>query len=168
MLEVGDDSYTRGFGGSAVTTADVLHVKEGNPAATIVGDLADGSSIPSETFDCLVLTQTLHLVYDLRAAVATLHRILRPGGVALVTVPGISQISGDEWAESWYWSLTTLSARKLFEERFSPDKVAIEAHGNALTATAFLQGLAAEELRPEELDCHDPRYQMLITVRAVR
>ena len=92
VLEVGDDSYTRQFGGDRVTVRDVLHVNEHNPQATIVDDLASGERIPSDAFDCVILTQTLHLVYDIQAAVRTLHRILKPGGVLLLTVPGISQL----------------------------------------------------------------------------
>jgi ubiquinone/menaquinone biosynthesis C-methylase UbiE len=51
---------------------------EGNPEATIVGDLADAPHIPSDTFDCAIVTQTLQFVYDVRAAFATLHRIVAP------------------------------------------------------------------------------------------
>ncbi|MBE3119884.1 MAG: hypothetical protein IMZ50_14165 [Candidatus Atribacteria bacterium] len=37
-----------------------------------------------------------------------------------------------------------------------------------LIAIAFLHGLAAEGLRREELDYHDPDYEVLITVRAIK
>ena len=52
------------------------------------------------------------------AAVAEMRRALKPGGVALVTVPGISQIDRGEWGESWYWSLTRASALRLFGDVF--------------------------------------------------
>src|SRR6185369_6092934 len=39
-LEVGDATYTKRFGGDRVTQADVLHVSEDNPQATIIADLA--------------------------------------------------------------------------------------------------------------------------------
>jgi glycosyltransferase involved in cell wall biosynthesis len=167
-LEVGDDAYTRRFGGERVERRDVLHVEPGAPGATFVADLAAGESLPSDAFDCIVLTQTLHLVYELRAAVATLRRILRPGGVLLVTAPGISQISDDEWSRTWCWSLTPISARRLFAEAFPAEAVQVEAHGNVLAATAFLQGICAGELRREELDHRDPGYPVLVTVRAVK
>lgn len=48
-----------------------------------------------------------------------------------------------------------LSARRLFEEVFPPDRVTVEAFGNVLSVVASLQGMAAEELRPEELDYRD-------------
>lgn len=169
VLEIGDNDYTCRFGGDRVTQSDVLHVVEGNPQATIVGDLAENADhIPSNAFDCLVLTQTLHLIYDVRAALKTIYRILKPGGAALITIPGISQVSVDEWKDYWYWSFTTLSAQKLFEEVFPKNNLQIEAHGNVLTATAMLQGMATQELQPQELDYRDPSYQMLITVKAIK
>jgi SAM-dependent methyltransferase len=168
VLEVGDDSYTRRYGGQRVQKVDVLHVAEGSPQATIVADLSKADHIPSDSFDCIVLTQTLHLIYDVRAAIETLHRILKPGGVLLATFPGISQIDRNEWGKSWYWAFTSLAARRMFGEAFSEDALSVEAHGNVFAATAFLYGVALEELRKEELDFSDPDYEVTIAVRAVK
>ena len=165
VLEIGDATYTLRFG-DRVTRSDVLHVTAGNPHATIVGDLTKAEHIPSDTFDCIILTQTLHLIYDVRAAIATLHRILKPGGVLLATVPGISQIDRYEWRDSWYWAFTTLSTRRMLEESFGDGGVDVEAFGNVLTAAAFLYGLATEELERNELDYWDAPYPLLITARA--
>lgn len=169
MLEIGDDTYTRKFGSDQVTESDVLHVTEGNPKATIVADLTKADHIPSNTFDCIIFTQTLQFIYDVRASIRTLYRILKPDGVLLATSPGISQISRydmDRWGD--YWRFTTASAQHLFEEFFPPEKVTIESYGNVMVACAFLHGLAVHELKPEELDFNDPDYQVLITVRAVK
>ncbi len=168
VLEVGDSEYTTRFGGQRVTQADVLNVVAGDSGTTIVADLAKGDNIPSAAFDCLVITQTLHLLYDLSAAVQTLSRILRPGGTLLATFPGISPISTDRWAESWYWSLTPLSAARLFGEVFGPDNVEVVAYGNVLTSVAFLEGMATRELSRHELETHDPQFPMVVTVRAYR
>src|SRR5215208_4062442 len=83
VLEVGDDTYTRRYGGDRVTQSDVLHASPGNPQATIVADLADAPEIADASFDCVICTQTLLLIYDVRAAVKTIRRILTPGGMAL-------------------------------------------------------------------------------------
>jgi SAM-dependent methyltransferase len=117
----------------------------------------------------VILTQTLLCIYDVRAAVRTLHRILKPGGVVLVTLPGICQIAQPDF-ELWgdFWRFTTLAAKRLFEEAFSPGQVAVASHGNVFIATAFLHGLAQEEVTTRELDHHDPDYQVTITVRAVK
>ena len=90
------------------------------------------------------------------------------GGVALVTLPGISQTHHADWGGHWRWSFTSLSARALFEAAFASADVEVETHGNVLAATAFLQGLTAEDLRPDELDYEDPDYQVSILVRAVK
>ena len=175
VLEVGDDSYSQKFGGwkakstraAQVEKVDILHVDEENPNATIIADLATGDNIPSDTFDCVICTQTLLLVYDARAAIRTLYRVLKPGGVLLATFPGISRICRPEidvWGD--YWRFTTLSARRLFEEVFAPADVTVEAYGNVLSAISFLHGLAAEELTAAELTLRDPNYEVLIAVRA--
>ncbi len=167
VLEVGDDTYSRQFG-SGVTRQDVLHVSADNPQATIVGDLADPALLPEAAFDCLVLTQTLHLIRDMPAAVAAMHRALRPGGVALLTVPGVSSVDRGEWSSSWLWSLTAPAAEQLFADVFGADNVTVEAHGNVYAATCFLHGLAAEEVNREWLDERDPAYPVIVTVRARR
>jgi SAM-dependent methyltransferase len=167
-LEVGDDSYTQRFGGDRVTQRDVLHVSPENERATIIADLANADHIPSDSFDCIILTQTLHLIYDVRAALETLHRILKPGGVLLTTFPGITQIDHFDWAGSWYWSFTNLSARRLFGEVFSETNFTIQTRGNVFSATALLHGIAVEEVRAVELDHNDPGYQVIITVRATK
>jgi SAM-dependent methyltransferase len=167
VLEVADRQYTQRYGGDRVTRSDVLHAVEGNPEATLIGDLTTGRGIPAGAFDCILLTQTLLVVYDVRATLATVCRALRPGGVVLATFPGIAQISRhdmDRWGD--YWRFTTLSARRLFEEAFPPAHVQIGVHGNVLTAVAFLHGLAAEELKAEELAYHDQDFEVLITARA--
>lgn len=166
VLEIGTDNYTRMFGGDRVTRSDVLHVSESNPKVTILGDLTRPDQLPSDSFVCIILTQTLQFIYDVPAVVKTVHRILKPGGVALVTIPGIANISRydmDRWGH--YWSFTTLSARRLFEAAFPSECVRVEAHGNVLASIAFLHGIAAEELRREELNHFDPDYELLITVR---
>ena len=169
VLEIGDPFYTRTFGREKVLESDVLHAVAGNPQATLVGDLATGQGIPTNAFDCMILTQTLLVIYDVRAAAAHCHAALKPGGVLLATVPGISQISRydmDRWGD--YWRFTDASARRLFEELFGPENVTVETYGNVRTACAFLQGLAARELRRKLLDRRDPDYQVLLGIRAVK
>ncbi len=168
VLEIGDPNYTRRFGDDRVEREDVLHYVGGNPLATIVGDLEDGAGIPSDAFDCVILTQTLQMIYDPRSAVHTLHRILKPGGVVLMTGHGTSKIARhidqDDWGE--YWRFTRLSARLLFADVFGAENVAAASYGNVLTCTAFLYGIAAEELEQAELDHSDRNFELLVTVRA--
>ena len=167
VLEIKDNVYTLKFGGDRVLHSDVLHVKPGYPRATIIADLTCADHIPSEVFDCIIFTQTLQFIYDVRATIRTLYRILKPGGVLLATFHGISKIARydmEHWGE--YWRFTSLSGFKLFTEVFPETCVAVQAYGNVLTAIAYLCGLVSEELRRDELDYCDPDYELLIGVRA--
>ena len=169
VLEIADDTYTRRFGRGRVTASDVLHVRERGPGITIVGDLSAADTLPEAAFDCIILTQTMQVIYDLRAALASIHGSLRPRGVVLATVPGMSPVSRydmDRWG--YYWSFTTQSARRLFEESFEAELIQVETHGNVLAATAFLYGMSSQELHEGELDHHDEDYQLIITIRAVK
>ncbi|MEQ9620231.1 MAG: glycosyltransferase [Deltaproteobacteria bacterium] len=169
VLEFGDDRYTRKFGTENIIQSDIINLlKESNPDTTIVADITSAPHIPSDSFDCIIFTQTLQLIYDFRAAIQTLYRILKPGGILLATFPGISQSSGTTWDRYWCWNFTYLSAERLFKEFFPDNNVEVKAHGNLLTAISFLQGLAREELSIDELEYHDPRYEMVITVKAVK
>lgn len=167
VLEIGDNRYTLRYGADQVQRSDVLDVDVTNPNATFVGDIAQANTLPASIFDCIVVTQTLQFIYDLRAALSILHQALKPGGVLLLTAPGISQI-GDSEASSWYWSLTTVSARRLLEEQFRSDAVVVGAHGNVFAATAFLYGVALEELDRVDLDVFDASYPIIVTGRAVK
>ncbi len=169
VLEFAGDSYACKFGGANATRVDVLNLTPGDPRTSIVADLARGEHIPSDTFDCIICTQVLQYVYDLRAGIRTLYRILKPGGVVLVTAPGIQKIDR-QGMEAWgeFWRFTSLSLRRLFEEAFPKDQVDIKAYGNVLVATALLYGYAVEDLRREDLDYSDPDYEVPIAVRAVK
>jgi SAM-dependent methyltransferase len=168
VLEIHDNLYTKKYGGERVNLSDVLDIVEDNSHATIIADLTRADHVPSDAFDCIIFTQTLHLIYDMRSVVRTLHRILKPGGVLLATFPGISQISCRGCSDHWCWAFTQLSARLLFEEAFLANNIEVEAYGNVLAAVTLLHGIAAEELRQKELDHHDPDYEVLIALRAVK
>jgi glycosyltransferase involved in cell wall biosynthesis/SAM-dependent methyltransferase len=168
VLEIGDNDYTLRFGGNRITKSDILHVNEHNPKATFVGDLTHAPQMPDNSFDCIILTETLHLIYDYKNALNTCYRILKPGGTLLLTVPGITNIAHDEWKKYWMWSFTDKSLTKLLAEVFPPENLTIEAFGNVLVATAFLFGVGLPELKKEQLDENDPHYQVKITAMAIK
>lgn len=165
VLEVQENDYTVRFGGDRVTRSDVLHLLPGNPRATIVGDLADPATLPPAAFDCVILTQTLHLVPDPAAALRNVAAALADDGVLLLTTPGITRV---EWGESWYWSFTTLSLKRLLEDAFGEVHLELESHGNVHAATGFLHGLAVEETEPWRLDHVDLAYPVVLTARVRR
>jgi len=166
VLEIGDSSYTRRFGGDRVRRADVFNRFPGGAETTFSGDLSAAHDLPAAAFDCIVFTQTLHLIFDMQAALTALWRSLKPGGVLLVTVPFISTIDRGEWGDSWYWALAPAALRRLLEHRFGKENVDVTAHGNVLVATAFLYGLAEHELTAAEFDANDPCCPVLVAGRA--
>jgi ubiquinone/menaquinone biosynthesis C-methylase UbiE len=139
-----------------------------NPKATFIGDLSNAPQLPDNAFDCIVLTQTLHLIYDIKGALATCYRILKPGGALLLTSPGITPIDHGEWKKTWYWSFTDKALIKLFEESFPVSNVEVKTFGNVFVATAFLYGMGVTEVPQTSLDYHYPHFQVIITVKAVK
>ncbi len=84
-------------------------------------------------------------------------------------MPGVTKISppeDEEWGEWWHY--TSRSARRLAEEAFGAGNVEVAAYGNVLSAAGFLYGLAASDLRPEELEAHDRLYEVIVGIRAVK
>jgi len=166
VLEVADDTYIRRFGGDRVTQGDVLDVDAGNASATIIASLERRQHGLEGAFDCVILTQTLQFIYDVPTALSTVHALLKPGGILLATVPGVSQISRydmDRWGE--YWRFTTRSSQRLCEEAFPGARISVAACGNVFSAAAFLYGLSSDELGQTELDYVDPDYEVVITIR---
>jgi glycosyltransferase involved in cell wall biosynthesis len=168
VLEIGDNEYTMRFGGVNVSQSDILHVHADAPQATIIGDLTDLPQVDTNTFDCIILTQTLHLIYDFRSAIQTCHRILKPGGMLLLTSPGISPIDHGEWQKTWYWSFNELSLERILTEYFPADRVTLQTFGNVFVATAFLYGMGQSELTQNQLDMQDSHYPVIITAKVYK
>jgi len=168
-LEVGDAGYIRRYGGSAVTSSDVLDINPGNGAATIVADLGQPGSLPDARFDCFLLIQTLQYVADVPTALGNAWRSLRPGGVLLVCVPAISRLDPDPGPDHDLHRFPPAGlAATLRATLPEAGQQRIVGYGNLLAAVAFLYGIAAEELRAEELAAYDPHYPVLAAARVVK
>lgn len=167
-LEIAGDQYIQMFG-RGVERGDILDIKEDNPRATFVADLANAPNVPDDVFDCVLVTQLLPWIYDFRAALRTCHRILREGGILLVTTPGICRIAPIE-VELFgqWWSFTAILAERECAEIFGAENVRVATYGNVLSAAAFLFGLGRYDLSREELDVRDPAFPVIVTVRAVK
>lgn len=163
-MEIGADTYIRRFGGDRVTETIVLHVEGyGN---TLKGNFETGEGLWEEMADCLICTQTLQYIYDLRAAIKNIYKILKPGGVALITVPGIKSLclfDEDSWGEKW--SFTEKSMKNLCGELGEDVSFSVSTYGNVKIATAYLYGICCEELDEEDFAYSDRQFPFLITVR---
>lgn len=159
-LEIYEPTYLEHFG--RCTRIDVLDADLASTRATIHGDF---SALPAARFDVFVCTQTLQAIADPLRALRQAYDALRPGGVLLATVPGISQIvPGEPFPE--HVRYTALGLRALAGQVFADPQV--EAHGNVVAAAAFLYGMAERELDPGALHTDDPAYELVITLRAQR
>lgn len=165
VLEINDNKYTKKFGREDVLKSEVLDIDENNKDATIIADLQKTDNLESNRFDCIILTQTLQLTYDYDSVIANCKKILKDNGVLLATFPGITKILINK-PFKWYWSFSNDSAVKVFSKYFKPEKLKIDIYGNVLSASAFLYGLSAEELKANELNYHDPHYEVIIAVKA--
>jgi peptidoglycan/xylan/chitin deacetylase (PgdA/CDA1 family) len=167
VLEIQEDDYTRRFGRN-VNCVDVLDVDPANPKATVVGDLRSLDQIPDEAYDSIVLTQTLHVIDDMRAAVRECFRMLAPGGVLLATLPAASRVCLEYGWDDDYWRVTEAGARRLFADIFPDGTVETMTLGNAGAGAAFLFGLAREDVTATTLQTVDPYFPLVIGVRAVK
>ena len=166
VLEVKDSASTDRWG-RGVMQSDVLDINAANPRATVVADLGVDGALEAEAFDCCLIVQTLLYIPDPAVAIRTLWRALRPGGVLLLTVPGITRIDPILSATD-YWRFTPAGCARLLREAFGDDQVHVEGHGNVLAAIAFLSGMGHEELSRRELEVIDPAYPLVVTARAVK
>jgi SAM-dependent methyltransferase len=164
-LEFYDDSYTTAYGKAAVTKLDILHIDGSNPRATLVADLTKANGIPSDCFDCIICTHTLHLIFEVGRAVADLYRILKPGGVLLAAVPQVSMCDPG-WHE--FWRFTPEGLHRMLATAFRPEDVEIRAYGNSLTSAGQLRGLSSREFTQREFSTHDARFAVEVCARALK
>jgi hypothetical protein len=166
VLEIKDNNYTYRYG-NRLTSSEIMDLDPANSKATLIADLSKIDVIPDNQFNCFILTQTLQLIYDLKEAIANSQRLLKPGGVLLATLPGISRVDGPS-ANNDYWRFTPASVTALFVEVFGTEQITVQTYGNVLAAIAFLTGAAVAELSPAELEVQDSFFPVIIAVRAVK
>jgi SAM-dependent methyltransferase len=167
-LELLNNDYTKLYGGNKVIKSDILDINKNNTEANIIGDIKRLHTISENTYDCIILTQVLQFIDDFDAAIRECYRILKKGGVLLVTLPSISRIDCVARTEGDFWRFTCASARYIFEKVFSKKSLEIKSWGNAWVGAAFWVGLAQEDLAKKTFKYNDPDFPCLITVKAIK
>jgi len=159
VLEIQTTDHIRRYG-IDVSKADTLDI---NPAfhPTHCCDLAHAGTVPTGSYDCFLLPNTLCFLRDLDGALAEARRIVRKGGAILATVPGFVPLTPDV---PDYWHASADGWRVIAERVWIGCEVEVATHGNCLAAAAAMFGVAVEELTAEELDTVDPRYPVLVTI----
>ena len=154
VLEVQDNSYTMKFGTDRVSASVVVDIDASNPRAALIADLEDVGSLSRDSYDCIILTQTLHLLRRPDRCIDNCLRALRPRGVLLATAPSVSRVS-PTYPDSDFWRFTPAGMAELFTRQW-PGDFSVHAFGSVRTCGAFLLGEAQEDLPAAVLDYHDP------------
>ncbi len=169
VLEVLRDTYATRFGGTRVSGLEILNLTSDSREATIIADLANCPEVPAESFDCIILTQTLQYIPDCAAAVGNVWRLLKPGGIALISVPMLSRLDappGGGYEDCWRFPPNGL--RLLLSRYFPNSCISVESHGNVQVALAYLMGLAREDLEQHEIDSNHWGFPVVVTATAMK
>lgn len=164
VMEIAESTYTNMFGEN-VKNALSLHVN-GWGKNCIKGNLETGEGIIENSVDCLIFTQTLEHIYNIRETIKNIYRMLKKEGTALITVAGIKQISLYDyynWGE--YWRFTKQTMYQLLTDIFEVDKVEVISYGNIKTTFAMLYGVCQEQLKKEDFDYNDEQYPLIIAAK---
>jgi hypothetical protein len=160
VLEIQLPDSARRYG----TDLGAVHTVDINPAfrPTYACDLALAEGvIPDERYDCFLLPNTLSFLRDLEGSLRQALRVIRPGGTILASSSAFVPLVPDM---ADYWRLSAAGWREVAERAWPGCAVEVTGHGNCLAAVASMLALAWEELTPRELDSHDPRYPVLVTL----
>lgn len=167
VMEIADDTYTKRFGHD-VTKSLVLHVNGWKN--TYKGNLETGEGIVKEMADCLICTQTVQMIYDIKEALKNIYHLLKPNGVALITIHGISQISlGDYKAWGEFWRVTPKALIKMASEAgFIAENISVQSFGNVKTSMCFLYGMSQEMLDESDFEYDDEQYPLIVTATLIK
>lgn len=166
VMEMSRSGYTRTYGGARVRSVAVVDIDTDNVQATLHCDLCERGSLPREAFDCIIFTQTLHLLIDLDVALENLWGALRPGGVLLMTVPALSCCNP---IESDYWRFTPLGLEALLVRTLPADaEIATNGRGNSVAAAAQIVAASVEDLGARHLHDFDAAYPVVVEARVAK
>jgi Methyltransferase domain len=164
VVEVQDSTYTARYGAHRVSESVVVDIDPGNPRATLLADLQEVGSLAPDRYDCIILTQTLHLLRRPDRCIDNCFGALRARGVLLATAPSVSRISPTH-PDGDFWRFTPAGMTELFNRHW-PGDFTVHGFGSLRTCVAFLVGVAQEDLPDAVLDDHDPRFPLTVAVEA--
>ncbi|MCZ7547080.1 MAG: hypothetical protein M5R40_27750 [Anaerolineae bacterium] len=146
-----------------------------SPRINVVADLSRADHVPGDTYDCFVIPFTMHIIYDIEAALYHAVRILKPGGVLLVNFPCLYTYLGDGLDMGTggtfysYWFFTPIQVENLLRVIGLTDAdFQLVVQGNLFTQIAYQMNLPAEHLTQRERDHVDMTYPLQICARMVK
>ena len=175
VLEIGETTTVRLYGGDRITQADALDLAPHSPEVRVVADLSRADHVPGDVYDCFVNQFTTCVIYDIEAALYHAIRLLKPGGVLLINFwcvdfylhRGLDMGTGEPlYMHHWF---TPIGVHDLLR-RLTLDEqdYTLAIYGNLLSRMAFLVNLPAVTLTPAELAHQDSGQPLLICARIVK
>lgn len=162
--EVAERTYADRLGGSRPQRVEVID-RAPRSGTTVVADLGVRGSLDEGVFDCLIVTQVLQYVPDPEEAVRNMAQALRPGGSLLLAVPALAPHDPHELDDADLWRFWPAGLERLLRLAAPNGESTVVGYGNLTAATAFLHGIAAEELTPAELAAVDRRFPVVVCAR---
>lgn len=162
VLEIEDAFYTKKYGQNQVKKSIVMDVSKKESQIDFNANIETGEGIRDQVADCFILTQTLMYIFDLKAAAHNIIRLLKPGGIVLITCSCLSQNS--KRCMDNYGSYFNFNAA-VFEKMFIGEAATViksGSYGNVKTVTAHLVGMCAEDLRKEDFEMDDKYYPLIV------
>jgi SAM-dependent methyltransferase len=173
-LEIGSTATLKSIGSPGIASAQAMDLRAGN-GIDIVADLSRADGLAAGTYDCFVAPFTMHLIYDVEAALYHAVRILKPGGVLLVNFPcvdyyfprGLDMGNGEPLFV--FWMFTPIQVENLLRRvGLPPEAFEIRSYGNLFARVAYQVNLPAEELSPLERSHNDAGHPLLLCARIVK
>ena len=174
-LEIGTTATIRQYGGQSVTQADAIDLVAHGPEITVIADLSRADAVSSDTYDCFINQFTMHLIYDVEAALYHSIRMLKPGGVLLVNFScldyyfprGLDMGTGRPLFLHWWF--TPIQVENLLRRvGLTEADYELSVYGNLFARIAYQLNMPAEQLTRYEKECADLGHPLLICVRAVK
>jgi SAM-dependent methyltransferase len=163
VLEVGDRRYTEKFG-AGVTASAVVDIDAASPQATVVADLNGDRALRREAYDCIILTEVLHLLESPATCLRSCHAALRAGGTLLMTVPALKRLHPAQPDRDYL--RYTPAGLKLLLGRAWDGPSSVTSYGNLRACVAFLVSHVTEEIDPEDLWFADERFPLTVAAYA--
>lgn len=165
VLEIEDNAYTKKFGRNHYEKSLVMDVSAKTPNIDFNANIETGEGVEGAIADCFICTQTLMYIYNLNAAAKNIVKILKPGGVALITCSGLSQNSR-RCMENYgaYWGFNEASLKNIFSEVDGANIIESGTYGNVKTVSAHINGLCQEDLDKSDFAVNDICYPLIVYV----
>lgn len=173
-LEIGATQTLRRYAGAAMSHAEAMDLAPRDGVA-VVADLSRADAVPADTYDCFVVPFTMHLIYDVEAALHHAVRILKPGGVLLVNFPcvdyyfarGLDMGTGRPLFVFWWF--TPIQVENLLRRvGLTSESFELSAYGNLFARVAYQMNLPADELTRAERDHQDAGHPLILCARIVK